>query len=166
MDATRRSCWLSQGVAYIKTDRKPNGAQSVKVQVHQVFQLFAKTRVVTQLESLHPMRFQSVCPPDPTYRSSAHPDYPRHGTGAPVGLSRRLFLGSEAHDFIHRWREDARGPPGPRPILQTVHLGYREALSPAAYGLPAQPQFAGDLLVLLAGRGPQDDTRTFHQTRG
>jgi hypothetical protein len=75
-------------------------------------------------------------------------------------------LGREAYDLINRWQEDARGPPGARLILQTVDLGRREALSPTAYGLPTQPQFGGDLLVLLADGGPQDDPRAFHKTCG
>jgi len=54
------------------------------------------------------------------------------------------------------------GPPGARPILQTVDLGYREALSPTAYSLPAQSQLVGNLLVVPAVGSPQNDPRAFY----
>src|SRR5947207_3042927 len=132
--ADRVGCGPALGSDTSHPPRSPRRPGEDAGTVHQVFQLFGKTRVVTQLETLHPMRFQSVCPPDPTHRGSAHTGYGRHGTGAPVGFRHRLLLGREAYDLINRRQEDARGPPGARVILQTLDLGCREALSPTAYG--------------------------------
>jgi hypothetical protein len=73
----------------------------IQIQVHHIFQLLSETRVVTELEALHPVRFQSVRPPDSTDRRRTHGGHRCQGAGAPVSRSGGLLLGGKADDLVN-----------------------------------------------------------------
>jgi hypothetical protein len=135
----------------------------IQIQAHDVFQLFRERRIVADLETLDPVRFQAVTVPDPTHAGLADAHRSGHTARAPVGGVGRLLPSRQVHHTPHKTSRDLGRTTGPgRIAFQAGQAQGQEPATPARYFLGRDPQGGRDLLVLPAFGGQQHDPSTFH----
>lgn len=85
-----------QGSDFLVHAQHQNVFGRVQIQAHDVFQFFRELRIVADLETVHPVRFQAETAPDPTHAGLADPHRCRQTARAPVGSERLRTHCSEA----------------------------------------------------------------------
>ena len=133
-----------------------------QVKPDDIIELFFKLPVIGELETLDPMRFQTMRRPDPPHGRGADSHGPGHGFSAPVRGPRRLSPHGHFHQERSPGSRDRLDPARSRLVFEDA----RQALPGVA--LPPTPHLAwvlfqasGDLLVLHTLSGKQDHRGTF-----
>src|SRR6266568_1134116 len=137
----------------------------VQIQPHDLFQLLGKLRVVTELETPYPMRFQSVRSPNPPLRGFTHPSRPLHASRAPVRCLRGGLLGGLADDLFHpRCRKFGLASRSRSVLLDARQTALDKPLAPAGHPLTPPSQGSSNLFVLSALRGQQNHLGSLPQS--
>ena len=139
-------------------DRKDDGVRRrIDVKADDIAQLVDELRIVGELELLHPMRLQVVCPPDALDGADADPGRRRHHRPGPVGrLAGRVGERQPDHALGHigAERRNARGPgiverpstatsPFPPSATTTMPRSIAGTASSAASTSPARRRMTG-----------------------
>ena len=137
----------------------------VQVKPDDGLQFFRKLRILAEFERPHQVRLEAVAVPNSPDRRLAHGCRRSHGSRAPVGGVGGLLLGGLLDDLLHlggRYR--SRPARSRRVFFKSGEAAVDKPIAPSSHLLRRDPEFGGDLLVLQALGGPQDDPGAFHVT--
>src|SRR6266511_2552837 len=105
------------------------------------------------------MRFQPVSAPDPIDQRVVGPERLREGASAPVRRVGGLLLGGHLDDSADEVLAFLRRSSAARGVLLDTRDARRgESVAPAGDGATGDVQLRGDVLVLLALGGGQNDS--------
>src|SRR5215213_2516116 len=139
----------------------------VQVEPNDIVQLLQELRISAQLESPSQMGLQTMAPPHAADRARAQSHDLGQTPGAPMGPRCGGLLSRLAHDLSNRLLRNRTPPTGARSILQDANDPLLDKATTPDTNRPARyPEGLGDLLVLLALGGQQDNPRSLDHTRG
>src|SRR6266581_3967614 len=87
-------------LAFLVNRKHDRLLRRVEIQPDNVFQLLDELRIAADLKDFHPMGFQSVRLPNPSYARRTDTQHMRHASGAPVRRIVGLLSGGLPNDFF------------------------------------------------------------------
>ena len=132
----------------------------IQVQPHDIDQLVLEARIARDLEASAQVRLQAVALPDAAHGRSARAQVLGQRAGAPVRGVGRLLMQGDVHDARLHLGRDRRGASRTwRVLAKGIDAAVREALPPQRHLAAIEADLDGDVLVLQAPGGQQNDLR-------
>lgn len=137
----------------------------IQVQAHNILDLLLEARVATELKGPDQMGLEAVRVPHALHQSRVGPQMPGQRPCGPVRRGGRTALGRGVKNLRLQGLPTPGRTSAPRGVvLNPCQPVPGEPLSPQAHGLPTGAHGGGDVPVLVALSGQQDDLRAQHQT--
>jgi hypothetical protein len=138
----------------------------VEIKAHYIVELFDKTLVAAELESLGQMRLQPVSIPNALNRHPADVLRLGHGADAPVSGASGARVQSGLHDCSHFFLGETWDTAWPRGVfLQSFQTKGKKSIPPELDGRSGDFQPLRDVLAWDSLGRHRDDLRTLNQSK-
>src|SRR5688572_8336582 len=165
-----RQSWLGTieclDLAFLVDAQDQGFVWRIEIKADHVVELFDKTFVAAELESLGQMRLEAVSIPNTLNRHPADALRLGHGADTPVSGASRGRVQSGLHNGPHFFLGDTWDTPWPRGVfLQSFQTKGKKSFPPELDCRSGNRQRLGDVLTWDAPRRHHDNFRSFNQSQ-